>query len=93
MRTKKRSKASSTHCCCKKNLTRFITTGTDVDCGDFVTTNAQSALDQNLITEGDLDERIRQQWRVRMRLGHFEKELSYLDSLVPDEEVRSEACD
>ena len=33
--------------------------GTDIDCGNFVTSNAQSALDKKVITEKDLDDRLK----------------------------------
>jgi beta-D-xylosidase 4 len=33
--------------------------GTDVDCGRFVGTNAQSALNKSYITETDLDDRLK----------------------------------
>ena len=46
--------------------------GTDIDCGGFVSTYAQSALDKGLITEDDVDERLRHSLRVRMRLSHFD---------------------
>ena len=36
-------------------MTAVDDAGTDVDCGDFVPANAQSALDKSLITEADLD--------------------------------------
>ena len=34
--------------------------------------HAQSALDKNLITEELLNERLRYQFRLKMRLGHFD---------------------
>ena len=46
--------------------------GTDVDCGGFVGGNAQSALDQKLISEADIDARLHKLFRVRMRLSHFD---------------------
>eukprot|EP00971_Amphidinium_carterae_P098639 1950770-Amphidinium_carterae.1 len=46
--------------------------GTDVDCGDFVSTYAHSALQKGLITEQDIDERLQYLFIVRMRLGHFD---------------------
>ena len=46
--------------------------GTDVDCGGFVQQNAQSALDKKLITEEDIDERLKMLFKVRMRLSHFD---------------------
>lgn len=46
--------------------------GTDVDCGGFVSSNAQSALDKGVITENDMDERLKMLFRVRMRLSHFD---------------------
>ena len=46
--------------------------GTDIDCGNFVFSNAKSALDKKIITEEDLDNRLRMQMKVRMRLSHFD---------------------
>jgi beta-glucosidase-like glycosyl hydrolase len=46
--------------------------GTDVDCGGFVTLFAKSALDKGLITEADLDARLYNLFKVRMRLSHFD---------------------
>ena len=46
--------------------------GTDVDCTSFVGQHAQSALDKKLITEADLDARLRMLFKVRMRLSHFD---------------------
>jgi len=46
--------------------------GTDVDCGDFVPTHAQSALQKGIITESDLNDRLAYLLRMRMRLGHFD---------------------
>jgi beta-glucosidase-like glycosyl hydrolase len=46
--------------------------GTDVDCGGFVSQFAPSALNQSLITEADIDERLRMLFRVRFRLSHFD---------------------
>lgn len=46
--------------------------GTDIDCGSFVGKNAQSALDKKVITEKDLDDRLKLGFRVRMRLSHFD---------------------
>jgi beta-glucosidase-like glycosyl hydrolase len=46
--------------------------GTDVDCGSFVPQHAQSALNQGLITTQDIDTRLYELFKVRMRLGHFD---------------------
>eukprot|EP00463_Aulacantha_scolymantha_P002975 TRINITY_DN372_c0_g2_i2.p1 TRINITY_DN372_c0_g2~~TRINITY_DN372_c0_g2_i2.p1 ORF type:complete len:541 (-),score=64.99 TRINITY_DN372_c0_g2_i2:507-2129(-) len=46
--------------------------GTDVDCGGFVPSHAQSALDKKVIEEADIDERLRFLFKVRMRLSHFD---------------------
>jgi len=46
--------------------------GTDVDCGGFVQKHAGSALDKKIISEDLIDERLRNLFRVRMRLGHFD---------------------
>lgn len=48
--------------------------GTDIDCGGFIGRNAQSALDKKVITEKDLDDRLKLAFRVRMRLSHFDPE-------------------
>ena len=46
--------------------------GTDVDCGSFVTTHAQSALTQGVITQADIDTVLVRLFKVRIRLGHFD---------------------
>lgn len=46
--------------------------GTDIDCTSFVPQNAKSALDKGLITEADIDARLKMLFRVRMRLSHFD---------------------
>ena len=47
--------------------------GTDLDCGDFTKTYAQSALDKGVISmHADVEPRLRNQLRVRFRLGHFD---------------------
>lgn len=46
--------------------------GTDVDCGNFVPDNAQSALNKGVITEDDIDTRLRYLFRMRFRLLHFD---------------------
>eukprot|EP00935_MAST-01C_sp_MAST-1C-sp1_P002246 g2246.t1 len=60
--------------------------GTDVDCGAFVSTYAQAALGNSTITEADLDERLAQQFRVRIRLGHFDP-LGPLNLITPDSTI------
>lgn len=49
-----------------------LSAGTDVDCTSFVPQYAQSALDKGVITEADMDERLKMLFRVRMRLSHFD---------------------
>jgi pre-mRNA-splicing factor SYF2/beta-D-xylosidase 4 len=56
--------------------------GTDVDCGGFVNKYVQSALDKGLVSEQDIDARIGNLLRVRMRLGHFDP-VSPLDRIDP----------
>eukprot|EP00931_Biecheleriopsis_adriatica_P051458 TRINITY_DN29844_c0_g1_i2.p1 TRINITY_DN29844_c0_g1~~TRINITY_DN29844_c0_g1_i2.p1 ORF type:complete len:805 (+),score=148.68 TRINITY_DN29844_c0_g1_i2:44-2416(+) len=48
--------------------------GTDIDCTSFVPQHAESALTKGLITEADIDERLKMLFRVRMRLSHFDPE-------------------
>jgi len=57
--------------------------GTDVDCGNFVKENIQDALDQSLVTEADIDERLYYLFRIRMRLSHF-------DPTGPLDEIKAE---
>ena len=54
------------------SVAAVLRAGTDVDCGDFVPKNAPSALKHGYITIGDIDARLEQLFRVRMRLGHFD---------------------
>ena len=46
--------------------------GTDVDCGSFVTQHAQSALNQGVITQADIDAVLVRAFKLRIRLGHFD---------------------
>ena len=57
--------------------------GTDVDCGGFVGHNAQAALDAKTITEADMDVRLVNLFKVRIRLTHF-------DPLGPLQEIGSD---
>ena len=50
----------------------ILRAGTDLDFGDFVSKYAPSALAQGLITEQDLDARLRNLFKMRLRLGHFD---------------------
>ena len=71
--------------------------GTDVDCQSFVGQHARSALDKGLITEADMDARLVNLFKVRLRLGHFD--LSFdaanprgpLDTIDADAVVCSDA--
>eukprot|EP00440_Ansanella_granifera_P058946 gb/GFBE01063890.1/.p1 GENE.gb/GFBE01063890.1/~~gb/GFBE01063890.1/.p1 ORF type:complete len:787 (+),score=165.40 gb/GFBE01063890.1/:1-2361(+) len=62
--------------------------GTDVDCTSFVGSHAKSALDKGLITEADIDERLRKLFKVRMRLSHFDP-VGPLDK-IPRSDICSE---
>ena len=46
--------------------------GTDVDCGGMMGGNAMAALNASIISEDDIDTRLKMLFRVRMRLGHFD---------------------
>ncbi|GMH59653.1 hypothetical protein TL16_g02872 [Triparma laevis f. inornata] len=66
--------------------------GTDIDCGDFVGTNAQSALDKGVITEADIDERLTQAFKLRFRLQHFDpvgplQSISEADTVCSDHAI------
>ena len=62
--------------------------GTDVDCGTFVSQNAPEALQRGLITEADIDARLANLLRVRLRLGHFDAAAGPLDG-IPTEVICS----
>lgn len=73
----------------EETVRAVLRAGTDVDCGEFVSRNAASALQKGMIVEGDLDDRLRFQFRLRMRLGHFDP-LSPLDAMQPKDVVCTE---
>ncbi len=50
----------------------ILSAGTDVNCGNFMQAFAPHALAVGAITEADLDTILRRQFRVRLRLGHFD---------------------
>ena len=50
----------------------MLKAGQDVDCSEFTKTYTPKALAQKLITQDDIDSRIRNLFRVRFRLGHFD---------------------
>jgi len=60
-----------------------VRAGTDVDCTSFVGRWAQSALDKGVITEADLDARLTNLFKVRMRLNHFDP-VGPLDGIKTD---------
>jgi pre-mRNA-splicing factor SYF2/beta-D-xylosidase 4 len=66
----------------EESLAAILKAGTDVDCGGFARDHVQSALDKGLVIEQDLDTRIGNLFRVRMRLGHFDPP-SPLDQIDP----------
>ena len=51
---------------------KILHSGTDVDCGDFMRSNAQSALDKGVVTQDAIDTVLKRLFRVRLRLGHFD---------------------
>ena len=66
----------------EESVAAVLRAGTDNDCGGFFGKNAQSALDKKLIAEADLDARLRNLFRVRMRLSHFDPK-GPLDEVPP----------
>jgi len=69
----------------EESVRDVLRAGTDIDCGGFIGRNAQSALDKKVITEKDLDDRLKLAFRVRMRLSHF-------DPLGPLNEIPASAA-
>lgn len=56
------------------SVREILRAGTDVDCGHFVLENIQSAIDKGVVTVEDVDLAISRQFRLRMRLSHFDPE-------------------
>jgi hypothetical protein len=56
----------------EESAAAILKAGQDVDCSEFTKTYTPKALAQNLITQEDIDSRIRNLFRVRFRLGHFD---------------------
>merc|ERR1712000_698906 len=67
-------------------IREILRAGTDIACSHFPGKAVQSALDKGVITEKDLDDRLKLAFRVRMRLSHFDPQ-GPLDKIPP-----SEAC-
>ena len=68
----------------EETVRAVLRAGTDVDCTSFVGQHAAAALNQSLITEADIDARLRMLFRVRLRLGHFDPP-GPLDKIAPSE--------
>eukprot|EP00039_Didymoeca_costata_P029260 m.23868 g.23868 ORF g.23868 m.23868 type:complete len:847 (+) comp7550_c0_seq1:294-2834(+) len=51
-----------------------LNAGNDVDCGGFLSGHTMTALNENLTNVSVIDERIKNQLRVRMQLSHFDPE-------------------
>ena len=68
----------------EESVKAVLQAGTDIDCGGFVGSNAQSALDKKVITEDDINERLRYAFRIRMRLNHFDP-VGPLDTIATSE--------
>ncbi|KAH8092032.1 xylan 1,4-beta-xylosidase [Aureococcus anophagefferens] len=65
--------------------------GTDVDCQSFVGQHARSALDKGLITEADMDARLVNLFKVRLRLGHFDLSFDAAKPRGPLDEIDADA--
>jgi len=63
--------------------------GTDIDCGGFVQQHARSALNMSMITEADMDERLKMQFKVRFRLNHFDP-VGPLDKIQQNDTICSD---
>jgi beta-glucosidase-like glycosyl hydrolase len=57
--------------------------GTDVDCGGFMTANAQKALDGGNIQVSDIDTVLTRLFKMRIRMGFFDPPTA-LDSIGPE---------
>ena len=73
----------------EETVQKVLRAGTDVDCDHFVGEHAQAALDQKLITEADIDARLKNLFKVRMRLAHFDppgplQQISYKEAVCTD---------
>ena len=68
----------------EETVADVLAAGTDVDCTSFIAQHGQSAYDKKLITDADIDARLKMLFRVRMRLGHFDPE-GPLQQIAPSE--------
>jgi len=68
----------------EETVAAVLAAGTDVDCTNWLLGYAQSALDKKLISEDDIDARLKMLFRVRMRLAHFDPP-GPLQSIAPSE--------
>ena len=50
----------------------LVPQGMDIACANYIGKHGAAALAQGLISEALIDERLRNLFRVRMRLGHFD---------------------
>ena len=76
----------------EETVAAVLHAGTDVDCTSFVGQYAMSALNQKLISEKDIDARLKMLWRVRLRLSHFDP-LGVLNSIPPSVVCSDEAIE
>ena len=61
----------------------ILAAGTDVDCGGFMTANAQKALDGGNIQVSDIDTVLTRLFKMRIRMGFFDPPTA-LDSIGPE---------
>jgi hypothetical protein len=66
----------------EETIAAVLAAGTDVDCTNFIGQHGQSAYDKKVITEADMDARLKMLFRVRMRLSHFDP-VGPLDMIPP----------
>ena len=61
----------------------ILAAGTDVDCGGFMTANAQKALDGGNIQVSDIDTVLTRLFKMRIRMGFFDPPTA-LDNIGPE---------
>ena len=74
----------------EESVAAIVAAGQDVDCNynqgnSFMTRNTQSAINEGLVKQADVDALLQRQFRLRLRLGQFEPTQGPLQTIGPDQ--------
>jgi len=74
----------------EQTVRAVLLAGTDVDCGPYVNQHIAAAMNQSLVNISMIEQRLRNLFRVRFRLSHFDP-LGPLDRISPAEVCSAKA--